>query len=278
MATQVTNVFDTKFRSQVKVDFQRMGPLLKNTVTVDDTVQSNVVTFKKLGTGVATTKSRHGIVPTMDVSHSTVTATMQDYYAAEYEDDLDRLKHNANLFSRYSENIAAALGRRYDETILTALGAHTGYNISATGGLTLAALLEAERVMNSRDVPFSDRWLIVGPEQWQDLKAITPASGVNDWFTSSDYNNSKPLVGGSQASLMWGGWNILMHSGLAVSGGVRDCFAYHKSCVGVGQNADISIRSSFLDDRDTHQIMGKMSLGATIIDGDGIIEINCTED
>jgi hypothetical protein len=279
MATTITNIFDTKFRSQVKVDFQRRGPLLKQACTIDDTVNANVLTIKKLGTGVATTKSRHGIVPTMDAAHSTVTATMQDYYAAEYEDDLDRLKHNATMFSRYSENIAAALGRRYDETILTALSATTT-EIAVGGtptGLTFAKLLEAERTLNERDVPFSDRYLVIGPEQWQDLKSIDGTS-ANDWFASADYNNNKPLAGGPQQSFMWGGWNIIMHSGLSIASSVRDCYAFHKSSIGVGQNKDITIRSSFLDDRDTHQIMGKMSLGAVIIDQDGVIEIKCQED
>jgi len=280
MATTITNIFDTKFRSQVKVDFQRMGPLLKQACTIDDTVNANVVTFKKLGTGVATTKGRHGVIPTMDLAHSTVTATMTDYYAAEYEDDLDRLKHNATMFGRYSESIAGALGRRYDETIITAASAGAGTTITEAGtdGLTLAKVLQVERTFNEADVPFSDRYFVIGPEQWQDLKSANGTS-ANDWFTSVDYANNKPFTFGTTATFMWQGFNFIVHSGLPIAtGNIRSCFAWHKSSIGVGQNKDITIRSSYLDDRDTHQIMGKMSLGSTVIDSEGVIEIECDED
>ena len=71
-----------------------MGTKLRNTIRRKVAVQGEDVRFQKYGKGTASTKSRHGDVPLMNVSHTTVDCTMSYHYAAEYIDELDMLKTN----------------------------------------------------------------------------------------------------------------------------------------------------------------------------------------
>ena len=94
MANTIDVAFIKQFESDVHMAYQRMGSKLRNTVRTVGNVAGNVVRFQKIGTGTASTKSRNGMVTPMELVHTTVEATMEDFYAAEYIDKLDELKTN----------------------------------------------------------------------------------------------------------------------------------------------------------------------------------------
>ena len=95
MANTIDTAFIKQFESDVHLAYQRMGSKLRNTVRTAN-ASASVVRFQKMGSGVATTKSRNGNVTPMELAHTTVEATMTDYYAPEYIDKLDELKTNIN--------------------------------------------------------------------------------------------------------------------------------------------------------------------------------------
>ena len=92
MANTISTAFIKQFESEVHLAYQRMGSKLRNTVRTVSNVSGNVVRFQKIGTGSASTKSRNGLVTPMELAHTTVEATMSDFYASEYIDKLDELK------------------------------------------------------------------------------------------------------------------------------------------------------------------------------------------
>ena len=138
MANTIDTAFIKQFESEVHLAYQRMGSKLRNTVRMANNVTGNVVRFQKIGTGSASTKSRNGLVTPMELAHTTVEATMSDFYAAEYIDKLDELKTNINERQAVATSAAAALGRKTDEILYTAMD--SGANSVSYTHLTLPTI------------------------------------------------------------------------------------------------------------------------------------------
>ncbi|MDB5477729.1 MAG: hypothetical protein JWM96_224 [Alphaproteobacteria bacterium] len=81
MATTIPQAFVKQFEAEVFQAFQRMGSKLRGTVRNKSGVVGSSTIFQKVGKGVASTKSRHGNVPVMNLDHSSIEVTLADYYA-----------------------------------------------------------------------------------------------------------------------------------------------------------------------------------------------------
>src|SRR5690606_5801024 len=101
--------------------YQRQGSKLRNTVRTIGNVRGASTTFQKVGKGSASTKSTHGMVPVMNLAHSNVECTLQDFYAGDWVDKLDELKVQHNERQVIASAGANALGRKSDELIINAL-------------------------------------------------------------------------------------------------------------------------------------------------------------
>ena len=93
MAT-IEAAFIKQFEREVHEAYQRIGSKLRATVRVKNNVQGASTVFQKVGRGTASTKSRHGQVPVMNVDHGTAECALADYYAGDWVDRLDELKVN----------------------------------------------------------------------------------------------------------------------------------------------------------------------------------------
>ncbi|MBA4357394.1 MAG: hypothetical protein C0405_06675, partial [Desulfovibrio sp.] len=91
MSTSITNSFIAMYVADVHEAYQQRGSKLRNTVRLKTGVKGATAVFQKNGKGAAGKKTRHGNVPLMNVAHSTVTATLEDWYGADYVDKLDEL-------------------------------------------------------------------------------------------------------------------------------------------------------------------------------------------
>ena len=78
MSNSVDQAFIKKFEEEVKLAYQRMGSKLVNTVRTKFNIGAKDTTFQKIGKGAAGQKSRHGLVPLMNLDHTNVTATLAD--------------------------------------------------------------------------------------------------------------------------------------------------------------------------------------------------------
>ena len=81
--TTISTSFIEEFESGVHVAYQRMGSKLRNTVRTRNGVK-NKTTFQKIGKGFATTKARHGNIAPMNLEHTNVNVTVEDYFAGEW--------------------------------------------------------------------------------------------------------------------------------------------------------------------------------------------------
>tara|TARA_R110000787_G_C13426968_1_gene445310 strand:- start:1095 stop:1907 length:813 start_codon:yes stop_codon:yes gene_type:complete len=266
MANTIDTAFIKQFESEVHMAYQRMGSKLRNTVRTVSNVSGSVVRFQKIGTGVASTKSRNGMVTPMELAHTNVEATLADYYAAEYIDKLDELKTNIDERQAVAKSSAAALGRKTDELLYAAMdaGANSTQIHDASSALEKADLLSLFETFGSADIPEDGgRFLAMHPKGYADLFAITE-------FASSDFvgDQNLPYAGGMSMKEFLG---FKIFSTSAITAGKN--IAYHTSSIGLGIGADVTTELNYVPEKVSHLATSMMSMGAIVIDDNGIYEV-----
>jgi len=276
MTATIDQAFVKQFEAEVHMAYQRMGSKLKSMVRNVNGVKGNTVQFQKVAKGSASTKARHAEVVAMNSVHSNVTATLSDFYAADYVDKLDELKVNIDERNIVAQNAAYALGRKTDSIITDTFdaGATALANNSAgsTTGMNLDKAQNVFEIFGNNDVPDDgQRYWVVGPKQWSDLLDI-------DQFSRAEYIGEAdlPYKGGMTAkrwlSFMWMGF-----SGLSTTGSDRNTIAFHKSSLGLGVGSDVRTEVNYIPEKVAHLTTSYMSMGAVLIDSDGVRIQKCAE-
>jgi hypothetical protein len=273
MSTSFDQAFVKQFEREVHEAYQRQGSKLRNTVRNSSNVNGSSAVFQKIGKGTASTKSTHGMVPVMNLDHTNVEVTLQDYYAGDWVDRLEELKSNINERQVIAGAGAYALGRKTDELIITALNtASTNVIVDSNTGLTKAKILSAFETFGATDIPDDgQRFCVVGWKQWSELLAI-------EEFVSADYigKDALPFSTITQAK-QWLGTTWIPHAGLPVASDIRSCFWYHKTAIGHAATSDIQTDITWHGDRAAHFVNNMMSQGAGLIDQNGVVVIKCDE-
>ncbi len=272
MSVSIDQVFVKQFEADVHLAYQQMGTKLRATVRSKSGVVGSSTTFQKVGRGTASTKSRHGIVPVMNLNHEPVECLLQDYYAGDWVDALDELKTNVDERRVVASAGAYALGRKTDELIIDAMRTATTSVGDYSSVLNKNLILAAVEKLNANDVPDDGRrFAVVGVHQWNQLLLM-------DEFVSQDYvGNSNPLVAGFE-SRKWLGITWVLHNGLPMNSTTgRDCFIYHASSIGHASGQDVKSDITWHGERAAHFISNSMSQGAVLIDNDGIVCVKCKE-
>lgn len=275
MAATIDQAFVKQFEREVHESFQRQGSKLRNTVRIVNNVVGSEAVFQKVGKGTASTKSTHGMVPVMNLDHSAVTATLQDFYVGDWVDRLDELKANIDERQVIANAGAYALGRKADELIITQLATVGSGQEIADGnvGMTLDKVLAALTMLGDADVPDDgERYAVIGWKQWSELLKI-------DEFASADFVGPDELpYRATMQAKRWLGSLWIPHSGLPKDGSdIRSCFWYHKSAVGHAAGTDVTTDITWHGDRAAHFVNNMMSQGSALIDSSGVVEIKCNE-
>ena len=274
MSTTIDQAFIKQFEREVHESYQRQGSKLRNTVRTIGDVNGSTAIFQKVGKGMASTKSTHGMVPVMNLSHSAIECTLQDYYAGDWVDRLQELKINIDERQVIANAGAYALGRKTDELIITALAGVSGVQEVAEGntGMTLPKVMSAFEKLGGADVPDDgERYAIVGWKQWSELLQI-------EEFSRSDYVGTEDLPFNGTQAKRWLGTLWIPHSGLPKDvSDIRSCFWYHRTALGHAAGSDVQTDITWHGDRAAHFINNMMSQGAARIDDTDIVEILCDE-
>ena len=265
MASTIDTAFIKQFESEVHMAYQRMGSKLKNTIR-NQQVSGNVVRFQKIGAGTASTKSRNGNITPMELVHTNVEATMEDHYAAEYIDKLDELKTNIDERQAVATSAAAALGRKTDELIYTAMdaGANSTQIHDTSSAVEKADLLTLFETFGTANVPEDgQRYLAMHPKGFADLFLINE-------FASSDFvgEQNLPFAGGMTMKQFLG-FNIFSTSAITAVKNI----AYHQNAVGIGVNSEVSTEVNYIPEKVSHLTTSMMSMGAVVIDDNGVYEV-----
>lgn len=271
MSTTIDVAFVKQFEREVHMAYQRMGSKLRGTVRTVNNVKGESTTFQKIGAGTAGQKSRHGMVPIMNLEHTKVECTLLDRYAAEYIDKLDELKINHNERGAVVNSISYALGRATDDDIITAALSATGTSTTlvTTSSKTFRnSFLVADQALNDRDVPDDGRrWAVVSPSMWAWLMTVAE-------FSSADYVGDQLVYNATmKAAKTWMGYHWIRHTGLNKATNDRTGFLWHESAIGHAIGADVMMDTAWIAEKATWFFNGMMSMGACLIDNNGVQEI-----
>lgn len=278
MAISVSNAFVTLFDSEVKQAYQgqrTLGGLVR-----ERAVEGSTVKFPKIGKGTASIRVPQTDVTPMSVTYSQVTATMEDFIAAEYSDIFNQAKVNFQDRAELVQVVSGAIGRRMDQVVLDALVASSGTNTVANsvGGsntnLNVAKLRETKKKMDAKNVPSEGRTIIAHANNMDALLAETSV-------TSSDFNTVKALVTGEVNSFL--GFNFVSigdrdEGGLAIDGSSdRIVYAFHRDAMGLGIGMNQQSRVDYIPEKTSFLVASMFSAGSVAIDAEGITKITCRE-
>lgn len=279
MAVSINNAFVTLFDSEVKQAYQGQR-LLAGVTRERSGVEGSTVRFPKIGKGSATIRVPQTDVTPLNVTYSQVTATMEDYIAAEYSDIFNQQKVNFDERQELVQVVSGAIARRMDQVVLDALTAASSPSTVSNdiGGtdsdLNVAKLRAAKKAMDANNVPMEGRTILVHANNLSSLLSETEV-------TSSDFNTVKALVTGEVDTFL--GFKFITlgdrdEGGLAIDGSSdRTIFAFHRDAVGLGIGMNQSSRVDYIPEKTSFLVASMFSAGAVAIDDEGIVKITCRE-
>ena len=291
MSNQITTAFVQQYSSNVQMLSQQMGSLLRGAVDVESVTGKNAF-FDQVGKTTAVLRtSRHADTPQIDTPHSRRRVSLADYEWADLIDNADKVRLLIDPTSSYAKAAAAAMGRAMDDVIIAALGgtAYTGETGSTsvslpagqkpysgsnqTDGLTVAKLLAAKKTLDLADVdPSLPRFIVCGPTQISDLLNTTEVK-------SSDYNTVKALAMGQLDSFL--GFKFIVSNRLkfdATNTDDRLAYAFTSDAIKLAIGQDVIARIDERADKSySTQVYYAMSIGATRMEEEKVVEIACDE-
>jgi len=291
MSNQITTAFVQQYSSNVQMLSQQMGSLLRGAVDVESVTGKNAF-FDQVGKTTAVLRtSRHADTPQIDTPHSRRRVSLADYEWADLIDNADKVRLLIDPTSSYAKAAAAAMGRAMDDVIIAALGgtAYTGETGSTsvplpagqkpysgsnqTDGLTVAKLLAAKKTLDLADVdPSLPRFIVCGPTQISDLLNTTEVK-------SSDFNTVKALAQGQLDSFL--GFKFIVSNRLkfdATNTDDRLVYAFTADAIKLAVGQDVVARIDERADKSySTQVYYSMSIGATRMEEEKVVEIACDE-
>nr|AKH47350.1 hypothetical protein DVVG_00002 [uncultured marine virus] len=279
MSRTLTTNQSAQFDAEVKQAYQGSGSLSK-TVRVKTGVVGNTHRFPKIGKGLATPRIPQTDVIPMNVAHTGVVATMEDWNAPEYTDIFDQAKVAYSERQALAMTIAEAIHRREDQLIIDALTAgvvsgHAGQvakTVGAVDGMETTKIRRAAKLLDDQGVPSKDRHFVWSSAAKEQLLGNTAA-------TSGDFNIVKALVNGEINT--WMGFQFHMietrdEGGLPLSTNDRSCYAYHggsRGAMGLAVGINFRTEVAYINEKTSWLSNGLFSAGAIAIDILGLVDV-----
>lgn len=289
MSSEIETHRIQKFTEGITILAQQRMSRLRSRVR-NETVKAKNAFFDQITSTVMQEKTtRHTDTPLIEVPHRRRYVDLKFYHTADLIGDMDLNQVLNDPSSSYSRVMAMAAGRQYDQTIIDAFfaSAKTGetgsgpaatfpgtaaHDIAAGGvGLTVDKILDAKQILDSTENdPSFTRHAITTARQVTDLLKLTEA-------TSSDFNTVRALVRGEIDS--WIGFMFERTELLGTNGAnIRACPFYCQESMLLAIGIDVKGRVSERADKDyDKQIYYSMRVGATRMEEDGVVRVNCDE-
>jgi len=263
---------------------QQKGSTLRN-IVFNKTANSEKVNFERLaGTAAVAKTTRYTDTPNVEMVHDRRVVTLVDYHWATMHDWTDDVRMLVDPKGAYTKSGGMAMGRAIDDLIITAAlgnavdGAAANVALPAgqkiveasTGGMTLAKILNAKRLLDAAEVEAEDRYFVLGSRQLEDLLGVTQV-------TSSDYASVKALVEGQIDSFL--GFKFIRSERLNTTGTTkRQCIAFQKNGLGLAIGKDMMTKIDERPDKSYGwQIYLAWAMQATRIEEARVVEVQAHE-
>ena len=283
MSTGLSTAFITLFEAEVKQAYQG-DAVLRDSVRMRTNVEGSTVKFPKIGKGTAQIRTPQTDVVPLNTSFSTVTATMENYIAAEYSDIFDQAKVNFDERQELAQVVGKAIARREDQIIIDVMeaaspGATIANTVVTSGSATasdlnIGKIIAAKKAMDAANVPPTDRHAVIHANSLAGLLGDERA-------ISGDFQNIKALVAGELNTMMGFQFHIVGdrdEGGLAIDGSNdRNTFFYHRSAIGCGVGIPPKVEVNYVPEKTSFLVSAMYSAGAVAIDTAGLIKVTCRE-
>lgn len=282
MSSQVQIAFNAMYSANIMLLVQQKGSRLKDAVR-QESVTGEIAYFDQIGAGSAIKRqSRHADTPLTETPHARRQVMLEDYEYSDLVDRLDQVKTLTDPTSAYAQAAAHALGRAMDDVIIanangTARTGKTGQSLVALPsgqkiagggtGLTFAKLLQAKELLDAAENDPDEPRYVACP-----AKDITVLLGTTQ-VTSSDYNTVKALAAGQIDTFL--GFKFIRTQRLGLNGGgERACLAWRQSALLLALAQTPKVKVTERPDKSyATQVYCAMSIGATRMEEDGVVEI-----
>ena len=298
MSFQIPENFVQQYGNNFRMLYQQRMSRLRPWCQMEGGITGQSKSVERMGAAEAyDITSRHADTKFVEVPHSRRWIDLQDKGWAELIDKLDKVRLLANPTAGYSAMAMNALNRATDDIILAAArgNARTNAGLSvlpstqkiAVGGtsLTLAKLLATKEILDSNEVDDDASMAMDGQTANAQAtrvfvvnsKMLTNLYGTTE-IKSVDYNSVKALANGAIDTFM--GFKFVRTERLYRDASVttRYGLAWSRSCValGVGQEMSASVDKR-PDKNNAWQVFADMSIGATRLEDEGVVEVACLE-
>jgi hypothetical protein len=289
MSNQINKAFESQFSDNFIHLASQKASKLAGAVRMEQVNDAKQFFFDRMDTvSMVQSVSRHEDTPLTEVPFSRRRVTFNTYRAVDLIDNPDRVKMAKDPTSPTMKQLMAAMNRQKDDVLIAAaLGSAYSVNsadsasavslpaaqkiANGSADLTLAKLLEAKKKLLSNDVDPAEEpmYVVVGPDQLEALLSVTTN-------TSVDFNSVRALMNAELDT--WCGFKFIISTRLAKVGDIRSCFAWAKSGIGLAMNGTPNIRISERSEKNySTQVFVECSMGATRIEDEKVVQIDCDE-
>jgi hypothetical protein len=270
MSSTSDNIFIQQFEAELFEAFQNMGGVMRGRLRRKTGVIGTRTHFPKIGLApAAQPKSRNGKVPLLDIVRDRVQCDLADYYGADMIDSLDELKTNVDEKTAVQRAITMSLARTEDDIALQALAQTT----NPANNLTTDDTWSSDAVPRFILQTFGNNEAMAGGQMHALItwRAWNDALSLNT-FINADYGGDPQLTVEGQRPKMWFGFAYAPYSRLPVhSSGSRLNLWWNSNAGAIAVGQEITSEVSRLPDYDATFIMGKMRMGACIIESLGVV-------
>lgn len=296
MSFQITEAMVQQYGTNFRTLYQQKQARFRPWCQIEAGIVGQSKSVERVGKAEAyDINSRHADTKYVEVPHSRRWIDLVDKGWAELVDEMDKIRMIADPTSPYAALATAALNRQIDDIILAAArgNARTNAGLSAlpstqkiaVGGtsLTLAKLLTTKEILDSNEVDDDASMAMDGQSTTEqsarviavNAKMLTNLYGTTE-IKSVDYNSVKALTQGQIDTFL--GFKFVRSERVAKDATATTGYAvaWSKSCVALGIGKDIMTSIDPLPGKNySVQVYARMSVGATRLEDEGVVEIAC---
>lgn len=207
----------------------------------------------------------------MNIQYQRPTATLEDWYAAEYTDIFNQQKVNFDEREKLAKTVAFAMGRREDQLILNALA--TGGQTATVG--TVGTALVSDDLASARATLLHN-----GVDEMANVCAILPGRWYKDLaadvkVVSTDYVNGRMVQTGMVPHLH--GMKVKFIEDRSTAEGFNPSdgigWVIEQDAVGLAVGLDHRTEINYIPEKTSWLTNGILSAGAVTIDNRGVIKL-----
>jgi len=298
MSSTVTEAMVQQYGTNFRTLFQQRKSRFESFCQLEGGIVGQSKSVERIGKAEAyDITSRGADTKYVDVPHSRRWLDLQDKGWAELVDEMDKIRMLADPTSPYAGLAVAALNRAKDDIILAAARGNARTNTglvalpasqkiaNGSTSLTLAKLLATKEILDGNEVDDDASLMADGQSpnmQATRLIAVNAKMLTNLYGTteikSVDYNNVKALAQGAIDTFL--GFKFIRTERLYRDASIttRYGIAWARSCMGLGTGKDIVSSIDVLPGKNySAQVYARMSIAATRLEDEGVVEIACNE-